>query len=126
MAWDTIAARVRREFTLDVDSESELVLTLSRPNGRMQRVMVRHYRAWEEDFAEVRSAFGEASQFDPATLLTDSLQLPLGSIALHGRYAVLVHKVALQHMSEEGFLYVLSRLAVLADVLEERSGGDRF
>ncbi len=88
--------------------------------------MVRHYTAWGVDLIELRSAFGEAGRFDPHKLLADSLQLPLGAIARHGRFLVLLHKVCLTHTSVDGVLFLLSRMSMLADVLEERSGADRF
>lgn len=127
--WEEVQERVRRAYPLDSDGEHEFALTLSHRDGdahRAQRVMVRHYEAWDTDMIEIRSAFAKVGDFDPARLLGDSLQLPLGGIAMHGRFLVLVQKSCLTHLSVDGVLFLLSRVSMLADVLERRSGSDRF
>lgn len=127
--WQEVQERVRAEYTLDSDEKDELALTMHRrdENGaRAQRVMVRRYEAWGEQLVEIRSAFAQAGDFDPEKLLSDTLQLPLGAIAQHGRFLVLVHKASLAHTSVDGVLFLLARVSMLADVLEERRGGDRF
>ena len=88
--------------------------------------MVRHYTAWGANMIEVRSAFAEADGIDAEIMLEDSLQLPLGAIALHGRFLVVVQKAILDHMTVDGVVFLLTRISMLADVLEERQGGDRF
>ncbi len=127
--WAEVQKQVRLRFKLDRDDEHEFSLTTERHDvsgSRAQRVMVRQYSAWGTDMIEVRSAFAELGELDTAALLEDSLHLPLGSIALHGRFLVVVHKAVLEHISVEGVIYVLTRISMLADVLEERGGGDRF
>ena len=127
--WAEVQERVRVQFNLDRDDEHEFSLTTERHDvsgSRAQRVMVRHYTAWDNDMIEIRSAFAEASDLDAEAMLTDSLQLPLGAIALHGRFLVVVHKAVLEHVSIEGVLFLLTRISLLADVLEQRQGGDRF
>jgi len=127
--WQEIQERVRREFTLDVDEERELALTLQyerEDTERAQRVMARHYTAWGRDMVEVRSAFGKAGDYDPAGLLIDNLQLPLGAIALHEGFLVVVQKAALEDLTVEGVVFLLTRIGLLADALEERLGKDRF
>lgn len=127
--WNELKARVRAEWTLDVDEADEFALTLARSEAgaaREQRVMVRRFEAWGRDMIEIRSAFGEVGDYDPLVLLRDNLNLPLGSVALHGRYLVLVHKTVLDVVSVEGAVFLLTRVSMLADVLESRSGLDRF
>lgn len=128
-SWEELQARVRREFQLDADDPDEFALTIERTEGgalRAQRVMVRRYRAWGREMVEVRSAFGELGDYEPTSLLADNLQIPLGAIALHGRFLVLVQKACLEHLSVDGVLYLLTRVSLQADVLEARGGGDRF
>jgi len=127
--WAELQERVRRQFSLDRDDEDEFSLTTERHDvsgSRAQRVMVRHYTAWGANMIEVRSAFAEADGIDAEIMLEDSLQLPLGAIALHGRFLVVVQKAILDHMTVDGVVFLLTRISMLADVLEERQGGDRF
>lgn len=127
--WEQVRERLRRDYVLDVDEPDELALTVEhRVEGadRGQRVMVRHFDAWGHDMIEVRSAFGQAGDYDAEGLLVDNLQLPLGAIALHGRFLVVVHKARLEDLSMDGVVFLLTRISLLADALEERLGKDRF
>ena len=128
-SWVDVQARLRQEYALDVDAEDEVALTLSRREGtatREQRVMVHRYEAWGRQMIEIRSAFGESGDYDATSLLTDNLNLPLGAVALHGRFLVLLHKACLDDISVEAALFLLTRVTLLADVLEGRAGKDRF
>lgn len=126
--WDEVRAWARGAFRLDRDEDDEFALTVPRHAGsaREQRVMVRTYAAWDQPMIEFRSAFGEIEDRDPADLLRDSLALPFGAIALHGRFLVLVHREWLAPLTIEAVLDRLSKLSLLADELEERGGADRF
>lgn len=128
-SWSEVQERLRRDHDLDVDEADEMGLTMSRQEGdltRAQRVIVRHYPAWGREMIEVRSAFGELGDYDPAQLLGDNLNLPLGAVALHGRYLVLVQRACLDDLPLEGVLFLVTRITMLADVLEGRKGIDRF
>ncbi len=127
--WSEVQEHVRSEYTLDVDQPGEMTLTLhshGHDGVRGQRVMVRSYQAWGRDMMEVRSAFGELGDYEAEALLADNLQLPIGAVALHGRYLVLVHKACLSDMTVDGALFLITQLSVLADALEARKGIDRF
>jgi hypothetical protein len=127
--WSDVQARVRREYTLELDQADEFAVTLERKDTdktRKQRVMVRRYQAWGRDMLEIRSAFGEIGEYQAESLLADNLNLPLGAIALHGKFLVLVQKACLEDLSLDGVLFLLARVSLLADVLEGRKGGDRF
>ncbi|MEZ4236298.1 MAG: hypothetical protein R3F59_09085 [Myxococcota bacterium] len=127
--WDEVQAWARGAFQLDRDEAHEFALTVTRQQGertRAQRVMVRHFEAWDEPMIELRSAFGEIDDLDPRALLTESLHLPLGGIALHGRFLVVVHRERLAPLTLDSVQYLLSRVSLVADELEERRGSDRF
>lgn len=94
--------------------------------AREQRVTVHRYVAWDREMIELRSAFGEIEQAPAPELLAESLRLPLGAVAADGRFLVVVHKACLEHLSVEGVVFLLSRICLLADTLEERTGRDRF
>jgi hypothetical protein len=75
---------------------------------------------------ELRSAFRDAEAIDSRAMLETNLRLPMGSICLHGQYLVLVHKACLDHLTVDGVLFLLTRVSLLADMLEEGEGTDRF
>ena len=127
--WRDVQERLRKEHELDVDEADEMGLTMQRREGDMvreQRVIVRRYPAWGREMIEVRSAFGELGDYDAAQLLQDNLNLPLGAVALHGRYLVLVQRACLDDLPLEGVMFLVTRMTMLADVLEGRKGADRF
>lgn len=125
--WEEVRGVVRTRFQLDLDAAEEFALTLPQGNGeREQRVMVRRFQKWGRWLVEIRSAFGELGTQDPEGLLRDVLQLPIGGIALHGRFLVVVHRELLDDLPLEGLLFLIARVAQLADSLEARSGEDRF
>jgi hypothetical protein len=127
--WRDVQERLRKEHELDVDEADEMGLTMQRREGdvvREQRVIVRRYPAWGREMIEVRSAFGEIGDYDAAQLLQDNLNLPLGAVALHGRYLVLVQRACLDDLPLEGVMFLVTRMTMLADVLEGRKGADRF
>ncbi len=128
--WNDVLDALSARFTLDRTDPEEIALTLERKDAagqvRAQRVMVRHYAAWGEPILELRSAFAEVGTLDTAQLLVESLRLPIGAVALHGQYLVLVQKVPLAYTTIDGVLFLLTRVTHLADVLEQRQGGDRF
>ena len=127
--WTELADRLRRTYTLETDDPDELALTLERKEGavvRGQRVMLRRYAAWGREMIEIRSAFGEAGEYEAEALLIENLTLPLGAIAIHGRYLVLIQRACLDDLQVEGVLFLMTRSSMLADVLEGRGGVDRF
>ena len=128
-SWDDVTDHLRARFTLDRDEEHELVLTLhhhSHDQLRAQRVMVRHYENRSTELLEIRSAFAKASDVSVDDVLEQNLKLPIGAIAKHGDFLVLVHRVALKHTTLDGVSFYVTRLAEVADWLEERRGGDQF
>ena len=124
--WGEVQSEIRGSFVLDQDHDHEFVLTLPIQGGRKQRVMVRHYTALEQEMLEFRSAYAQADEVTADEALDENLTLPLGAIARHGRYLVLVQRVTLTHTTVEGVIAALTHVANVADWLEARHGGDRF
>lgn len=126
--WEAVQSSMRAMFQLDRDDPHEFALTIPRQAGsaREQRVMVRRYLAFGREMIEFRSAFGELADAVPEDLLRESLQLPLGTIALHGRFLVVVHRESLGGLSVEDVLFLLTHVSLVADELEESRGHDRF
>jgi len=128
-SWSDLQHRLRRDFSLDTDENDELALTVQRKeagNVRSQRVMMRRYQAWGREMVELRSAFGEVGEYSSDLLLSENLNLPLGAVATHGRYLVLVQRVCLDDMTLDALIFLMTRLALLADGLEAKTGKDRF
>jgi hypothetical protein len=125
--WGEVRTIVRQRFQLDLDEAEEFALTLPQGKGeREQRVMVRRFQQWGKWLVEIRSAFGELGNREAEALLRDVLALPLGGIALHGRFLVVVHRELLDDLPVEGLLFLIARIGQLADQLEARTGEDRF
>ena len=127
--WREVQERVRREHALARDEADSFAVTIERAEVggvRAQKVMVRRYKAWGHDMLEVRSAFAEAADYEGRDLLPENLRMPIGAMARHGQYLVVVHKTPLAHVSVDGVLFLLTRISELADLLEQRTGGDRF
>lgn len=127
--WQQVRERLRAQFDLDTDSDQEVAFTIERTTegrGRLQRVILHRYQAWGRDLVEIRSAFGEAGVLDPAGALADNLLLPIGAIAQHGKFLVLVHKSPLDDLQPDTVVFLAARIAALADALEERRGTDQF
>jgi len=100
-------------------------VTLERA-GRAQRVMARRYLMADVEMVEFRSAFADARGLGAPDLLAANLTLPIGAVAQHGRFLVLVQKAVVTHTTVEGLLWQLTQVSLLADGLEEREGTDRF
>lgn len=128
-SWNEVVQRVSRELDVELSGDAEFTVNIRRQDhtgAREQLVVVSHYRSWGREMIEIRSAFGEASRYDSDKLLEDNLNLPLGAVARHGRYLVLVHKACLEDLSATGVMFLLTQLGLLADVLEGRTGEDLF
>lgn len=123
--WDELVTAIRAGWTPDRDDDDALTVTVAH-GPRAQRVMIRRYEALGEVLVEFRSAFTEARALGAASLLESNLTLPLGAVAQHGRFLVIVQKAVLTHTTVEGLLFLLTRVSMLADVLEQREGTDRF
>lgn len=125
-SWQELQAHVRAELAVEADGADELTLTVTLEEGRSQRVMLRRYAAWGREMVELRSAFGQQGEFDPVGLLEDNLKLPLGAVALHEGYLVLVHRMSLGDTTVEAVVFLTTRIGLLADALEGHRDTDRF
>lgn len=123
--WNAVLRALRKEHTLEVNRPGEVGVT-ARVGERAQRVIIRRFEAWGLVMIELRSAFGDVGDYPAESLLADNLQLPIGAVAAHDGYLVLVHKVFLADMKADGVLRLVEFIARSADLLEERRGGDRF
>lgn len=123
--WEAFVDAVRQQWSFDRDDPDAFAVTVAH-GDRAQRVMVRRYEALGETLVEFRSAFTEARALGAPSLLESNLTLPIGAVGQHGRFLVIVQKAVLTHTTVEGLVFLLTRVSMLADVLEQREGTDRF
>ena len=95
--------------------------------GRTQKIIVRRYRAAEREMVEFKSAFARHGDAEPEALLRDNASLPLATIALSGEVYLVVYNALLDTLAMADVEFLLSRVAAVADRLEEKhAGGDHF
>lgn len=118
---------MRGKYKLSQDSEDLMSMVWSYADGRTQKILLRRFQAYDRDLIEFKSAFARRDDTNPLDLLRRNTELPLGTIALVGDVYVVVYNALLDHMHLDDFELILTRLAALADTLEEEFGnGDLF
>lgn len=110
---------MRETYPLTDDQLSMVSMVWSYDDGRSQKIVVRRYDAFEHTLIELKSAFARRSDVEPEVLLRKNAELPLATIALTGDVYVVVYNVLLSHMAFEDLDLYLSRVAAVADTLEE-------
>jgi hypothetical protein len=123
-SFEELRAVVKATHALDRDDPDAFAVTLSH-GTRAQRVLAKRYVHAGVEMIELRSAFAEARPLGAPELLKANLTLPVGAVAQHGRFLVVVQKTVATHTTVEGLLWQLTQVSLLADGLEER-GTDRF
>jgi hypothetical protein len=117
--WDDVREHMRKHFKLEQDEHELVSMVWSYEDGRHQKVILRHYQAFERDMCEFKSAFARLSDADPLQMIRKNAELPLATIALHGDVYVAVYNVLLDHLDMGDLDLYLSMVAGLADQLEE-------
>ncbi|MCB9673814.1 MAG: hypothetical protein H6737_01780 [Alphaproteobacteria bacterium] len=123
--FEELRAAVKSTHTLDRDDSDAFAVTIE-IGSRAQRVMARRYAMAGVEMVELRSAFAEARTLGAPELLAANLTLPIGAVAQHGRFLVVVQKAVVTHTTVEGLLWQLTQVSLLADGLEQSEGTDRF
>jgi hypothetical protein len=123
--FEELREAVRATHALDRDDADAFAVTMTW-GERAQRVLARRYVSSGVEMVELRSAFAEARALGAPELLEANLTLPVGAVAQHGRFLVLVQKAVVTHTTVEGLLWQLTQVSLLADGLEQKEGTDRF
>ena len=118
--WPDVQRHMRGKYRLQDDQPDMMSLVWSYDDGRMQKIVVRRFKAAGREMLEFKSPFARRGQVEPAVLLDDNARLPLATAASSGDVLLVVYNVLLDHLVMEDLDFVLSRVAAVADTLEEK------
>ncbi len=118
--WVDVQKHMRSRYRLQEDQPEMMSMVWSYDDQRSQKIIVRRYRAAQREMVEFKSAFARRGDVDATTLLEDNAKLPLATVALSGQVFLVVYNALLGHMDMDEFDFILSRVAAVADALEEK------
>ncbi|HHO53702.1 MAG TPA: hypothetical protein ENK18_23225 [Deltaproteobacteria bacterium] len=118
--WPQLQHHMRNTYRLQDDQADMMSMVWAYDDGRMQKIIVRRYRAGEREMIELKSPFARLGQVEPEVLLRDNAKLPLATVALSGNVYLVVYNLLLGHLHLQDFDFVLARVAAVADTLEEK------
>ncbi len=126
-SWTQVQAHARSKYTLADDQASMLSMVWTYEDGRSQKVVVRRFSAFNKEMIEFKSAFARTTDVDQEVMLRRNSKLPLATVALSGDVYLAVYNMLLEHLNLDDFDLVISRVAAVADSLEEEfSKRDEF
>lgn len=118
--WSDLQRHMRAKYKLQDDQPDMMSMVWSYDDGRSQKLIVRRYTAAERPMVEFKSAFARKGDVDAVTMLEDNSKLPLATVALSGDVYLVIYNALLDHLHLDDFDFVLSRVAAVADALEEK------
>ena len=119
-SWSNIQKHMRETYKLADDTPDMMSMVWTYDDGRSQKIVVRRYKAFERDMLEFKSPFARKGEIEPEVLLSDNSRLPLATIALSGEVYLVVYNSLVDGLSMGDFDFILSRVADVADTLEEK------
>lgn len=119
-SWTQLQEYTRKKYTLEHDQPSMMSMVWVYKDGRKQKIVIRRFKAFDRDMVEFKSPFARKDDVDPGTLLAKNSELPLATIALSGDVYLAVYNMLLEHLHLDDFDLVVSRVAAVADSLEEQ------
>lgn len=118
--WTELQEYVRNKYVLDDDEESFFSLVFSMDSGRTQKIRVRSFQAFDEDWIEFRSVVCKGSEMPHTIALRKNAEFAIGALALDSDDDfVLVHNAPLSTMDPAEFERPLHVIAGTADSLEK-------
>lgn len=118
--WTDVQEHMRQKYRLQDDQSDMMSMVWAYDDGRSQKIIVRRYTAFSREMVEFKSAFARKDDVDPVAMLRKNSELPLATVALSGDVYIVVYNALLEAMSMADFDLVLSRVAAVADTLEEK------
>jgi hypothetical protein len=115
-----VQRHMRDRYRLHDDQPDMMSVVWSYDDGRMQKIVVRRFSAGGREMLEFKSPFARRGAVDATELLEENARLPLGTIALSGDVLLVVYNALLEHLDLDDFDFVLSRVAAVADALEQK------
>ncbi len=117
-AWTEVQKHMRGEYRLQDDQPDMMSMVWSYEDDRMQKIIIRRFKAAERELVEFKSPFARKGEVDPLVMLEDNSKLPLATIALSGEVYLVIYNVLLAHLDFGDLDFILSRVAAVADTLE--------
>lgn len=118
--WPDIQRHMRDNYKLAEDTPDMMSMVWTYDDGRSQKIIVRRYKAFDRDMLEFKSPFARRAEIDPEVLLHDNSKLPLATVALSGDVYLVVYNALVDGLPMSAFDFMLSRVADVADTLEEK------
>jgi hypothetical protein len=118
-SWTQLQEYTRKKYTLEDDKSSMMSMVWVYEDGRKQKIVIRKYEAFGRDMVEFKSPFARADQVEAEAMVRKNSELPLATIALSGDVYLAVYNMLLEHLHLDDFDLVVSRVAAVADTLEE-------
>ena len=118
--WPDLQNHMRQKYRPHDDEGDMMSMIWSYESGRQQKILIRRFAAAGQEMIEFKSAFARLGDVDPLDMLRDNVKLPLATVALSGSVYLVVYNVLLSTLTLEAFDFVLSRVAAVADTLEEK------
>lgn len=119
-AWSDVQKHMRGKYKLHDDGPDMMSMVWSYEDGRSQKIIVRRFEAAGREMLEFKSAFARRGDVEPEVMLQDNSKLPLATVAMSGDVFLVVYNALLSHLVLDDFDFCLSRVAAVADTLEER------
>ncbi|MBT3219527.1 MAG: hypothetical protein HN348_10580 [Proteobacteria bacterium] len=119
-SWADVQKHMRRKYRLENDQDDMLSMVWSYDDGRSQKIIVRRYKALGRAMLEFKSAFARKGNVEAVDMLRENSKLPLATISLSGEVYLIIYNALLQNMHFDDFDFILSRVAAVADTLEEK------
>lgn len=122
-SWTDIQTQMRTRYKLQEDTPNLLSMVWRYDDGRSQKILVRRYTAFDREMVEFKSAFGRKGDAEASDLLRKNSEMPLATIAMAGDVYMVVYNALLASLDLEDLDFYLSRIAGVADTLEEQNTG---
>jgi hypothetical protein len=117
--WTDIKDHARSSYRLAEEHENSFKVVFEYPSGRLQAVIVAHYRAMGRSWVDFSSASCRIDRMDPEAALQQSFNLAVGSLCLDGDVFVVRHTVMLDHLALGDLELLMHAVARAADQIEQ-------
>lgn len=129
--WGEVQNYVRSKYKLAQDHDEHFSMDWAYDNGRLQRINVRRFTAFNEEWIEWTSAACKKGEMHPEVALRKNGNFAVGALFLGGppgdELYIFRYSVPLDTMDLEEFELPLHVVASTADQIEaEFSAGDQF
>jgi len=118
--WTTLQEYMRSKYELEEDQPQMMSMVWSYEDGRSQKIVIRKYKAFNAELIELKSPFARVGDVDALEMVKKNSELPLATVALSGDVFIVVYNMLMAQLSEHNFELAVSRVAAVADALEEK------